>query len=95
MGARIGIHCIPGSRRESIDALPGGGFSARVTAVPESGKANAALCKLVARAVGVPKTAVRVVVGTTSREKVVDVEGMSKVDVEAALLRATTPKGDL
>jgi uncharacterized protein len=94
MSARIGIRCTPASRRESIAALPEGGFSAHVSAVPEGGKANAALCKLVAKAAGVPKSSVRVVAGGTSREKVLEIQGMSKADVEAALLRATTPRGD-
>ena len=54
----------------------------RVTAPPVDGKANAALCALVAERAGVPRSHVRVVRGMTSREKVVRVEG-----VEPAVLR--------
>lgn len=46
----------------------------RVRAVPENGKANRAVEKLLAKALGVPKSAVRVVTGETSRIKGVDVE---------------------
>lgn len=40
-----------------------------VSAPPEDGKANAAVCRLVAKALGLPKSAVSVARGDTSREK--------------------------
>ena len=39
----------------------------RVTAAPDGGKANKAVCKAVASSLGVPKTAVEVVSGHTAR----------------------------
>jgi len=50
-------------------------LKARVRAVPEKGKANAALEALLAKALGVPKSAVTVVAGGTSRLKSVRVDG--------------------
>lgn len=41
----------------------------RVTAPPDGGKANKAVCKTVAASLGVPKTAVEVVAGATARRK--------------------------
>ena len=46
----------------------------RVRAVPEKGKANRAVEKLLAKALGLPKSAVKVVTGETSRIKGVDIE---------------------
>ena len=46
----------------------------KVRAVPEGGKANRAVEKLLAKALGVPKSAVRVVTGETSRIKGVDID---------------------
>lgn len=46
----------------------------KVRAVPEGGKANQAVEKLLAKALGVPKSAVRVVTGETSRIKGVDID---------------------
>lgn len=40
-----------------------------VSAAPEDGKANAAVTKLVAKALGLPKSSVSVLRGETSREK--------------------------
>ena len=45
-----------------------------VTAVPEGGKANAAVVKLLSKAIGVPKSRLRLVRGETSRDKVFRVE---------------------
>jgi hypothetical protein len=48
---------------------------ARVRAAPEKNKANAALEALLAKALGVPKSAVSVIAGKTSRLKSVQVAG--------------------
>ncbi len=47
----------------------------RVKAVPDKGKANAAVVALLAKALGVPKTAVTLVSGDTARLKTVAIEG--------------------
>ena len=48
---------------------------ARVSAVPDKGKANAAVTALVAKALGVPKSAVELVSGETARLKTLRIEG--------------------
>jgi uncharacterized protein YggU (UPF0235/DUF167 family) len=50
----------------------------RVKAVPDRGKANAAVIALLAKALGVPKSAVTLVAGDTARLKTVAVEGESE-----------------
>ncbi|UIJ74256.1 DUF167 family protein [Aurantimonas sp. HBX-1] len=50
-------------------------LKARVRAVPEDGKANQALEVLLARALGMPKSAVAVVAGHTARSKTLRVDG--------------------
>lgn len=46
-----------------------GGLRVYVTAVPENGKANAAVQKLLAKAISVPKSALVLVRGQTARDK--------------------------
>lgn len=46
-----------------------------VTAVPEDGKANAALLKLLAKTWKLPKTSLTIASGTTARRKVVHISG--------------------
>ncbi|MCZ8544236.1 DUF167 domain-containing protein [Mesorhizobium qingshengii] len=50
-------------------------LKARVRAVPENGAANQALQRLVAKALGVPASAVSVVAGGTSRLKTLRISG--------------------
>jgi uncharacterized protein len=57
----------------------------RVTAPPVDGKANEALCRLIAKAAGVAPSSVRVVSGHTARDKVVAVEGVEPAELRAAL----------
>jgi uncharacterized protein len=57
----------------------------RVTAPPVDGKANDALCRLIAKKAGVAPSKVSVVRGHTAREKVVRVEGIDESALRAAL----------
>jgi len=68
--------------RDELAGLREGVLHVRVTAPPVDGRANQAVCKLIARAVGVGRTSVTVARGERSRDKVVRVEG---VEPEAAL----------
>jgi uncharacterized protein YggU (UPF0235/DUF167 family) len=60
-------------------------LKARVRAAPEKGEANAALEVLLAKALGVAKSQVSVARGTTSRMKIVEIEGASAADIAALL----------
>lgn len=81
---RLGVHVTPRSGRDEVAGWRGGELSLRVSVAPEGGKANAAACALVAAALGVPKSAVRVVRGETSRHKHLELDGVTSVDVQAA-----------
>jgi len=78
---RIAVHVTPRSARDEVAGWRGGELSVRVRAVPEDGKANTAVCTAVAKALGVPKSAVDVVRGGASRHKQVEVEGVTTADV--------------
>jgi len=54
---------------------------ARVSAAPIEGKANRALCKLIAKRVGVAPSKVSVVRGGKARDKTVRVEGLDTASV--------------
>jgi uncharacterized protein len=72
------------------DALLGfreGVLQARVSAAPIEGKANRALCRLIAKRTGAAPSRVSVVRGEKARDKVVRVEGVDAMAVEAALGR--------
>ena len=84
MQARIRVRLTPRAARDAIAGWQDGVLRVRVTAPPVEGRANAALERLLAGALGLPKTAVRVVGGAQSRDKTVAVEGIAQ---EEALRR--------
>lgn len=75
----VRVRLTPKSSVEGIDGVAptaeGPAFLARVRAVPAEGEANAALEKLVARWLDVPRSAVRVTHGAKSRVKSLTVSG--------------------
>jgi uncharacterized protein (TIGR00251 family) len=75
----------PRARRNEVVGERGDAVVVRVTAPPVDGKANDALCALVAGAAGVPPSRVQVVHGHTARDKVVRVDGVEDAVLRAAL----------
>ncbi len=49
------------------------GYTVRVKAAPQDGKANDAVVRLLARHFGVPRSAVRIASGLTVRNKIVEI----------------------
>lgn len=84
MAAEIRVRVTTRASREQLAGLRDDGvLLARISAPPVDGRANRALCKLIARAAGVAPSKVSIVRGEHSRDKLVRVE-----DVEPAALRA-------
>jgi len=63
------VHLQPKSSRNAIAGLHGDALKITVTAAPVGGAANAMCCRYLARRLGVPKHAVEIVAGSTSRSK--------------------------
>ena len=83
--ARIRVRLTPRAARDEIAGWRGELLRVRVTAPPIGGRANAALERLLADALGVPKSAVRVVSGARGREKTVAIEGARQEEVLSRL----------
>jgi uncharacterized protein (TIGR00251 family) len=76
---RFAVRLTPKGGRDRVEgwAVDSGGrryLKARVSAPPEDGKANEALVCLLAKALNVGKSKVRIVSGATSRMKTVEAE---------------------
>jgi uncharacterized protein YggU (UPF0235/DUF167 family) len=79
-GARLAVRLVPRARRDRIegacDAADGKvALKVAVSAAPVDGKANVALCELVARSLGVSKSSVTLVAGAAARNKLLFVAG--------------------
>lgn len=75
----LSIKAVPGARQSSIvgvlDLPAGPRLKVRTSAPPEAGKANKAICKLIANKLGLRPSAVTLVSGHTNPEKVLRIEG--------------------
>ncbi len=79
-GLRLTLRVTPKASRNAIaglvDTADGGRvLKVTVTTVPENGKANEAVVKLLAKAWKLPKTSLTVVAGATDRNKIIHVAG--------------------
>ena len=71
----IRVKVIPKASRDEIAGkLEDGTWKIKVTAAPERGKANAAVCELIAAHFGIPKSRVEVVSGQASHLKQIRVD---------------------
>ena len=68
-GAEIAVRVTPKASRDRI-LVDDDAIRVYVTTVPEDGKANKAVVKLLSKALGVPKTRLDLIRGATSRDKV-------------------------
>jgi len=84
-GVRIDLRVIPRSPRTKIDGVRDGRLLVRVTAPPVDDAANEAVVEILARALDVPKRAIRIVSGATARNKTVEVSGVKSAAVLARL----------
>jgi len=85
---RLLLRVAPGSRQTALAGRHGAGWKVRVAAAPERGRATDEALALVARTLDVPRSAVRLVSGGSSRDKIVEVTGLESDEVERRLERA-------
>jgi uncharacterized protein YggU (UPF0235/DUF167 family) len=84
--ARVSVRLTPRAAQDAIGTPRADGvLPVRVTAPPVDGEANAALCRLLARRLGVARSRVNVVGGHAARLKVVEVEGLDPAGLRRVL----------
>ena len=73
----IAVKVVPGARANAIAGVLGDRLKLRVNAPPEDGRANRAVCELIARSLGLRASAVEIIAGHSSPEKTLRVSGIS------------------
>ena len=84
---RITVTVSPGAKATELVGRHGDGWKVRVAAAPERGRANDAVVALLAEALSVPVSGVRVAAGASARRKVVEVDGLETAEIERRLSR--------
>jgi uncharacterized protein YggU (UPF0235/DUF167 family) len=90
MTVRLAVRLVPRGGADRIDGVVDGALRVRVAAPPVDGAANEALLRVVADALGVPRSRVRLAAGASSRHKLIEVDG-----IDAAALRSRWPGLDV
>lgn len=83
--ARFEVTVSPGAARTELAGRHGEGWRVRVSAPPERGRANEALVRLLAAALGVPREHVRIAGGHGSRRKIIEVHGLEAAEIARRL----------
>ena len=81
----LAVRVQPGASRNEIAGEWEGALKIRLQAPPVDGKANEALIEFLARALNIPKSAVRILAGERSRTKRVELRGVTPRQVIALL----------
>jgi uncharacterized protein (TIGR00251 family) len=76
------VKAVPGARRDELAGLLGDRLKIRVSAPPEGGRANGAICELLASRLGVSARSVEVAQGLANPLKTVRVRGAAASAVE-------------
>jgi hypothetical protein len=93
---RITIHVVPRSRKNTLEweddngrykesTAQQGQLKARLTAAPVDGAANEALVALLAERLHIPKRAIHIVRGATSRLKTVEIDNLTEDELRSRL----------
>ena len=85
---RLPLKVVAGSSRSGIVGWLGDTLRVRVTAPAERGKANAAVEALLSEALGLPRGGARIVSGSSSPRKVVEIVGLAEVEIRRRLADA-------
>jgi uncharacterized protein (TIGR00251 family) len=83
--ARLTIKLHPRAKRSALAGRIGDAWKLSLAAPPVDGKANEECVRFLAELARVPRARVRIVMGLTSRVKVVEIEGVSQEDLERCL----------
>jgi uncharacterized protein (TIGR00251 family) len=82
---RLQLRVSPGARRGEVVGRHGDAWKIRVAAAPERGRANAAVLRVLAGALGVPESRLSVVSGHASRDKTVELRGLDAAEAARRL----------
>lgn len=79
------VHVLPRAGKTEVVGWHGDAVKIRLKAPPVDGAANEELIKFLSKTIRVPRSAVRIASGVTSRRKRIEVDGVSQHELLTAL----------
>ena len=86
---RLHVRVAPGAGRDEIIGRLGSAWKIRVSAPPERGKANDAVLRLLSERLRIAASGLTLVSGHASRDKIVELHGLSAREAEQRLANVT------
>lgn len=83
------LRAVPNASRNQVVGWQGTALKVKVMAPPEGGRANQEIIELLSATLGVPRRAVEIVQGESSRNKRVRIAGLSAAQVRTTLAPAS------
>ena len=93
MKRRLSVYVQPRASKNEIVGLHDGCLRVRLTAPPVEGAANEALVRLIAARLGLSRRQVTVVVGSSGRRKILEIDGVT--EAQLAALAVAKPEADI
>ena len=93
-GLEVRLHVQPGASKSEFTGLHADRLKVRIQGKPVDGAANGTLVKFISQTAGVPKSAVQIVRGATSRDKLIRIACDNPSDAASRLRRAAGLAGD-
>lgn len=81
----LAIKAIPNAPRSEVVGWLGDALKVKIHAAPVEGRANEALCEFLAATLSLPRRAVSLVRGDSSRQKLVRIDGLTAAELRARL----------
>jgi uncharacterized protein (TIGR00251 family) len=78
-GVTVKIRVEPRSSRKGVSGVLGDALKVRVNSPPVGGAANEELIEILSGEFGIRKTAMRIIRGAASKDKVVEIEGVDSI----------------
>lgn len=85
-GVLLPVQARPGARRSAVAGVHAGRLKVAVTQPPERGKANAALIQVLAQALGLKKSQIKLSAGATASEKTFLICGLGEAELSQRLV---------
>jgi uncharacterized protein YggU (UPF0235/DUF167 family) len=85
LATRLRLRVSPGATGDASIRRHGDAWKVRVAAAPERGRANEAVLRLLAQRLDLPRTSLKLVSGGSSRDKIVELDGIDEREAERRL----------
>ena len=76
-GLEFRLHVLPRAKRSEVAGLHGGALKLKITAPPVDDAANRAIIQYFSTLLGIPKSSVQILSGLKSREKKLQIRGVT------------------